>query len=109
MSVQKCKLIVLCLVVFQAIDRFGETCRSIASRLVTLKQIFDKTDLSISDNQETEHVLDVHGQMWFDVRDDINNAQMIGNTQLKCMKVCRTKIPCTWSQSNRPIAHLPNY
>jgi hypothetical protein len=54
---------------------------------VTLKQIFDKTDLSISDNQETEHVLDVHGQMWFDVRDDINNAQMIGNTQLKCMKV----------------------
>ncbi|CAB4014328.1 guanine nucleotide exchange factor DBS-like isoform X1, partial [Paramuricea clavata] len=69
-----------------AIDRFSETCRSIASRLVTLKQIFDKTDLSISDNQETEHVLDVHGQMWFDVRDDINNAQMIGNTQLKCMK-----------------------
>ncbi|XP_028402827.1 guanine nucleotide exchange factor DBS-like [Dendronephthya gigantea] len=69
-----------------AIDRFGETCRSIASRLVTLKQIFDKTDLSVSDSQETEHVLDVHGQMWFDVRDDINNAQMIGNTQLKCMK-----------------------
>ena len=72
---------------FQAIDRFGETCRSIAARLVTLKQIFDKTDLSISDSQETEHVLDVHGQMWFDVRDDINNAQLIGNTQLKCMKV----------------------
>lgn len=74
---------------FQAIDRFGETCRSIASRLVTLKQIFDKTDLSTSDIQETQHVLEVHGQMWFDVRDDINTAQMTGNTQLKCMKVNR--------------------
>lgn len=86
---------------FQAIDRFSETCRSIASRLVTLKQIFDKTDLSISDNQETEHVLDVHGQMWFDVRDDINNAQMIGNTQLKCMKVGTAQnFHCMWNAVN---------
>lgn len=69
-----------------AIDRFGESCRSIASRLVTLKQIFDKTDLSNSDIHEAQHVLEVHGQMWFDVRDDIDTAQMSGNTQLKCIK-----------------------
>lgn len=76
-----------CCFFVQAIDKFGETCCCIDSRLVALEQIFDKTDMSGLEIQETQHVLEDHKKMWFSVRDDLESAQNTGNTRLKFMKV----------------------
>ncbi|XP_046852917.1 guanine nucleotide exchange factor DBS-like isoform X2 [Xenia sp. Carnegie-2017] len=92
-----------------AIDRFRDSCDDIASRLVTLKQIFDKTNLS-SNYQEMEFMLNTHGQMWFDVCDHINRTLKTGETLLKLMKgdedSLERKVSSSLANSQNSIADL---